>query len=187
MEQEISNSCDVLLSGGTILYPTDTLPGLGCDANNIDAVQKIIDIKGRYSDKGFIILLDDDRKLHTYMKEVPDVAWDLIEHSTEPITIIFPNGKNVAPKVLAEDGSIAIRITKDPFCKALVRKFGRAIVSTSANISGGIPAQSIDKIDPTIQNAVDHIVNLPTAQSGKSQPSKIIKLELDGEIRFIRN
>ena len=187
MDLEINKAREVLKSGGTILYPTDTLPGLGCDANNAEAVEKIVQIKGRTSDKGFVILLDDDRKLHNYLNTVPDVAWDILDHNQEPLTIIYPGGKNVAPAVLAKDGSLAIRITKDSFCQALIRKFGRAIVSTSANKSGAPAPKTISNVDELIQEQVDHIVNLPRSENAQKNPSKIIKLELNGEVRIIRN
>lgn len=191
MQEAIMGALNTLNDGGTILYPTETVPGLGCDARNVEAVQKVIDLKGRASNKGFIVLLDDDRKLHNYMREVPDVAWDLTEHSTEPLTIIYPDGKNVAPAVLADDGSIAIRITTDPFCKALIRKFGRAIVSTSANQSGMDTPKLMKDVVQSIRSKVDHIVVLPeqaeSTESRSTQSSKIIKLALNGEIQFIRH
>lgn len=189
MKESVERAVAALMEGRTLLYPTATVPGLGCDASNPEAVQEVIRLKGRSSDKGLIVLLDDDRKLHNYMKEVPEMAWDLIEHSTEPLTVIYPNGRNVAPEVLADDGSIAIRITRHPFCQSMLRRFRKAIVSTSANLSGQSTPANLDQVAPLLREKVGHIVDLPaweTSSTKAANASKIIKLELNGEVQIIR-
>lgn len=174
-----------LKKGNSILYPTDTVWGLGCDACNEEAVNKLIKLKQRPSDKSFIVLLDDDRKLNKYVKEVPDIAWDLIEHSVKPTTIIFPNGINLAPNVINKNGSIAIRIVKNGPCKELLKKYGKPIVSTSANISNDPNPKNFNEISKAVLNQVDYILNLPD-DSKNTKPSTIIRLEVNGEIAFIR-
>ncbi len=136
MEKEIQQTAEQLKAGKTILYPTDTIWGIGCDATNSSAVKKIYEIKKRADNKSLIILLDDINKLNLYVVKVPDIAWQIVEYAEGPLTVIYPKGKNIAPELMGEDGSIAIRITKDVFCKKLIYKLGRPLVSTSANISG---------------------------------------------------
>lgn len=184
MEQEIQHSLDVLRKGGTLLYPTDTIWGMGCDATNEKAVDKIFQIKKREGTKSLIILVNDERMLNKYVKEVPDIAHELIEQSESPLTIIYEEGINLAKNVLADDGSIGVRIPKDEFCNKLIYKFGRPIVSTSANLSGQNTPGSFSEISSGILSSVDHIVNLKQKGSGKA--SSIIKLRKNGEITIIR-
>lgn len=181
----IQEAIEALKNGETLLYPTDTVWGLGCDATNPKAVEKLMQLKNRPAEKSFIILLDDDRKLNRYVKEIPDVAWDIIEHSTKPTTIIYPEGNNLAPNVLNKNGSIGIRIVKEGPCFELLKKFGKPIVSTSANISNEPNPRNFKEISPAILEQVDYILNLPDFKEN-AKPSTILRLEVNGEIEFIR-
>lgn len=173
-------------NGGIILYPTDTIWGIGCDATNEEAVKRIFQLKQREDTKSMLVLMDNPAKLQTYISEVPDIAWDLIELTDKPLTIIYDGAKNLAPNLIAEDGSIGIRITDEAFSKELCRRFGKPIVSTSANISGNPSPSNFFEIDDEIKNAVDYIVEFRRKDRSKAAPSGIIKLEKDGSIRIIR-
>lgn len=173
-------------NGGIILYPTDTIWGIGCDATNEEAVKRIFQLKQREDTKSMLVLMDNPAKLQTYISEVPDIAWDLIELTDKPLTIIYDGAKNLAPNLIAEDGSIGIRITDEAFSKELCRRFGKPIVSTSANISGNPSPSNFFEIDDEIKNAVDYIVEFRRKDRSKATPSGIIKLEKDGSIRIIR-
>lgn len=186
MENDIQKCLEVLRKGGIILYPTDTVWGIGCDAKNEKAVQRIYEIKKRTDSKSMIILIDHEDQLNKYVRDVPAVAWDLIELSENPLTIIYDDGGSLAPNVLAEDKSVAIRVCKDEFCKKLIYKLGKPIVSTSANISGEPTPQTFDEISDVIKKAVDYVVTLRHHEQKKSQPSKIIRLRNNGEIKIIR-
>jgi len=177
----------VLNEGGLILYPSDTVWGLGCDATNDKAVETLFALKGRENNKAMLILLDEERKLSRYVEEIPEVAWDIIEASEKPITIIYPKGKNLAKKVCAQDGSIGIRLIKedDFFLTQVLRKFKKPIVSTSANKAGESPGENIKDIDVDIKKEVNYIVNLETTKPNKA-PSSIIKIGLHGEVTIIR-
>jgi len=186
MDEEIKKAIEVLRKEGTILYPTDTVWGLGCDAKNKEAVNKIFEIKQRAENKSMVVLVCDDAMLNRHVKEVPAIAWDLIEYDDSPLTIIYPDGRMLADSLIAADGSVGIRIVKDEFCKNLIHRFGKPIVSTSANISGeDAPASFID-INPEILNAVDYVVNHRQSETNKAKPSSIIKVQMNGEIRIIR-
>jgi len=186
MEKEIQHTVTLLKEGKTILYPTDTIWGIGCDATNSAAVKKIFDIKKRKDSKALIILLDDINKLNNYVVKVPDIAWDIVEYSELPLTIVYPNGKNLAPELMAKDGSVAIRITKDAFCKKLLYKLEKPLVSTSANISTEKFDGNYADISEEIKKSVDYIVQHRREEKIKANASKIIRLELNGEITFIR-
>ncbi len=186
INSEIEKCIEVLKQGGTILYPTDTIWGLGCDATNDEAVKKIFEIKQRETSKSLITLLDNETKLGKYVKNVPVAAWDLIEFSTKPLTIVYPGVVNLSKLVIAEDGTAAIRITRDEFCKQLIYKFQKPVVSTSANISGDPSPQGFHDISDNVLNAVDYIVNLPGEGSAAGKPSTIVKLGIDGTFEFIR-
>jgi L-threonylcarbamoyladenylate synthase len=186
VEKEIIQTTEALKAGKTILYPTDTIWGLGCDATNSDAIKKIYALKKREDSKALIVLVDDINKLNLYVAKVPDIAWDIVEFSEMPLTVIYPKGKNLAPELLGEDGSVAIRVTKDNFCKKLIYKLGKPIVSTSANISGTPFKGSFSDISEEIKNQADYIVNYRKEENIKASPSRIIQLGLDGEIKFIR-
>jgi L-threonylcarbamoyladenylate synthase len=186
MDKEIQNALSVLRSGGIILYPTDTIWGLGCDATNEEAVKKIYALKQRDDSKSMILLLDNDAKLPSYVHQVPEHAWDLIEFSEKPLTIIYPEAKNLAKNVIAEDGTVGIRVTKDEFCKKLIEKFRKPIVSTSANISGEKSPSSFSEISDDIKRRVDYVVALRQEEKKTALPSTIIKLGIKGEIQIIR-
>jgi L-threonylcarbamoyladenylate synthase len=186
MEEEIKNALAALHKGGTILYPTDTVWGLGCDARNKEAVAKLFKIKQRAEYKSMVVLVCDEKMINRYVKEVPAVAWDLIEAAEEPITIIYPDARMLAENIIAADGSVGIRIVKDEFCKTLIHKFGKPIVSTSANISGELAPNSFNDIKLDILNKVNYIVNLRQKEINNTKPSTIIKVAMNGEIKIIR-
>ena len=186
INNEVRNCIEVLQKGGLILYPTDTVWGIGCDATNADAVEKIYTLKNRSDSKSLIVLLDNESKLLSYVSNVPDVAWDLIEFAEKPLTIVYDDAKNLAKNVIADDGSAGVRITRDFFCKELIRKFRKPVVSTSANISGKNAPANFDDIDPAIINGIDYVVNLRQHEKIESSPSTIIRLKNDGQFQFIR-
>jgi L-threonylcarbamoyladenylate synthase len=185
-EHEMQQALAVLRQGGIILYPTDTIWGLGCDATNTDAVERIFKLKQREESKSMILLLDSEDKLMKYVKEVPEQAWNLIEFSTRPLTIIYDRAVNVSERVLAPDGSLGIRITKDPFCRQLIYKLNKPLVSTSANISGAVAPSSFHDISDEVLNGVDYVVNLRQNESDNNKPSVILKLNSKGHIQIIR-
>lgn len=184
--REINKTLEILQKGGIILYPSDTIWGLGCDATNKEAVKKIYTLKKRNETKSLIILLDDVSKLKLYVKELPSVSYNLIKAADKPLTIIYLNGYNLAENIVNADGSVAIRVAKDNFCNALIKRFNKPIVSTSANISGNPPPKSFQDISTDILNGVDYVVNLRQNEQILNNPSKIIKLEKDGSIKLIR-
>lgn len=187
MEEEIKKTLEVLKKGGTILYPTDTVWGLGCDARNKEAVNKIFKIKERAEYKSMVVLVCDHQMINRYVKEVPAIAWELIDAAgDDPLTIIYPEGRMLAENIIAADGSVGIRIVKDEFCRNLIHKFGKPIVSTSANISGDPTPPSFTAINPNIMNKVDYIVNLRQQETNNPKPSTIIKVALNGEVKIIR-
>jgi L-threonylcarbamoyladenylate synthase len=187
MIEEINKTINILKEGGTILYPTDTVWGLGCDATNPTAVAKIFSIKKREESKSLIILIDDEIKLNKYLKEVPEVAWELIENTDKPLTIIYDGACNLAKNVIAADGSIAIRIVKDEFCRKLINRLGKPLVSTSANISGEQAPSNFHEIAPELKKQVDHVVNWRQEEINSAIPSSIIKLSVNGDVKIIRN
>ncbi len=184
--EEIEKIAEVLRGGGTMLYPTDTLWGLGCDATNDEAVKKIFAIKQRADAKSLIVLVDGEEMLSRYVRRVPDLAWDIVRMSNVPQTIIYPGGVGFAGSVCAGDGSVAIRIAEHDFCKKIIRKLGRPIVSTSANLSGAEAPKSCAEVAAAIKNAVDVQVGEQHEGQPTRRPSSIIKLELDGRVQVIR-
>ncbi len=186
MIDDIKKAIEVLQRGGLILYPTDTIWGIGCDATNVEAVKKVYALKQREDSKSMLILLDRDAKLNSYVDEVPEMAWDLIDLSTKPITIIYPNAKNLATNLLAEDKSIGIRVTTEEFSKQLCMRFKKPIVSTSANISGESSPNFFGEISETVKSGVDYIVNYKQKEKNNPAPSSIIKLDVDGKVKIIR-
>lgn len=186
MEEDIKKAFEVLVSGGLILYPTDTIWGIGCDATNEEAVHRVYELKRRVDSKALITLLDNPIKLDYYINEVPSLAWDLIELSEKPLTIIYDGARNVAPNLMAEDGSLAIRVTKEKFSQELCRRFRKALVSTSANISGEPAPANFDDISEEIKQGVDYIVKYRQDDTSKSKASSIIKLGKTGEVKIIR-
>ena len=186
LREEIKQACEVMAKGGVILYPTDTIWGIGCDATNPEAVKRVYDIKQRADSKALLVLVDSTAKVDFYVSEVPEVAWDLIELSTRPLTIIYDQARNLAPNLLAEDGSVGIRVTRERFSQQLCQRFRKAIVSTSANISGTPSPSSFADISEEVKGAVDYIVNFRREEKGGAAPSSIIKLGAKGEVKVIR-
>ena len=207
-EEDIRNAVETMRKGGVILYPTDTVWGIGCDATNPEAVKRVYDIKQRDDSKALICLVDSDARLQRYIRNVPDVAWQLIDsvtlgsghfvtflsdvtkcpdpNVTRPTTLILDGAINLAENLIAEDGSIGIRITNEPFSKELCYRFQKAIVSTSANISGEPAAQNYCDIDPRILEAVDYVCWSRRQEHKPHTPSSIIKLKANGEVTIIR-
>jgi len=183
---DIVKAVEVLRSGGIILYPTDTIWGIGCDATNPAAVRRIYEIKQRIDAKSMLVLMENPNLLNSYITEVPEIAWDLIEVADNPLTIIYPGGKNLAPNLLATDGSIGIRITTEPFTQQLIQRFRKPVVSTSANISGQKSPQNFNEINDEIKQMMDYIVAYRQEDLSKSNPSGIIKLGVGGQIEIIR-
>lgn len=185
-EEDIKRAVEVMRQGGVILYPTDTVWGIGCDATNAEAVKRVYDIKQRDDSKALICLVDSDARLQRYVRDVPDVAWQLIDCCDRPTTLILDGAVNLASNLIADDGSIGIRITQEPFSKELCYRFQKAIVSTSANISGEPAAQNYRDIDPKILEAVDYVCWSRRQEHQPHTPSSIIKLGRGGEVTIIR-
>ncbi len=185
-KEDIIEACKVLNEGGVILYPTDTIWGIGCDATNPEAVQKVYKLKQRADSKALIVLVDSPAKVDFYVDSPADVAWDLIEMATRPLTIIYDHARNLAPNLLAEDGSVGIRVTQESFSQELCRRFRRAVVSTSANISGAPSPRNFTDIDPSLLEQVDYVVRYRQDEIKETVPSSIIKLNRDGQVRIIR-
>ncbi len=185
-EEDIKNSLISLKKGEVILYPTDTIWGLGCDATNPAAVEKIYKIKSRNGTKSLIILVDGESMLERYVREVPEITYELTSVSDTPLTIIYPAGKNLAEGVCAEDGSVAIRICHDEFCNQLINRFRKPIISTSANFSGQQSPHTFLDIDKSVIAAVDYVVKYRKDDTDKNSASPIIKIGQDGTIKIIR-
>lgn len=182
----IKRATEVLRNGGVILYPTDTIWGLGCDATNSSAVRRVYEIKERADSKSMLILMSNINDLSRYVMEVPEIAWELIEASDKPLTIIYPDAKNLASELLAEDKSVGIRITEDEFCSDLIDRFRKPVVSTSANRSGANPPANYSEIEERVKEAVDYIVPLRQEETEKQIASSILKLEIDGRFKILR-
>ncbi len=186
MYDDIKKALEVLKSGGVILYPTDTIWGIGCDATNPEAVQRIYAIKQREDNKSMLVLMENPALLDRYVDDVPEVAWDLVEIATTPLTVIYSNAKNLAKNLIAADGSIGIRFTKEAFTSGLLQRFRKPIVSTSANVAGEKPPAIFDEISDEIKKQVDYIVEFRQDDTTSAQPSSIIKLGAGGQIDIIR-
>ncbi len=176
-----------LRSGNTILYPTDTIWGIGCDATNSKAVEKIYKIKVRDKSKSLIILVDSVDSLKNYVEDIPEVAVDLMQSYAEPLTIIYPKAKNLAKNVMADDGSIAIRIPRDDFCQQLLKAFGKPITSSSANISGDPSPVAFGKISHRVKELIDYIVEYKHQSFTLAKASSIIRIYPDGDIQIVRS
>lgn len=185
MKTEIEKACEVIKNGGVILYPTDTIWGLGCDPTNDKAIEKLLKIKKRAASKSLILLVHNEALLQRYAKTIPDVCYDLLDFAVKPLTIVYPQGQHVSDYVLGPDKSIAIRITKDPFCVQLIQKLKAGLVSTSANISNQPYLNNLDEIDAEIKSQVDYIVDLPL-QDKSGIASQIIKIGADSQVTIIR-
>jgi len=185
INQEIQKAYEVILNGGIILYPTDTVWGIGCDATNATAVQKIYDLKKREESKSMIVLMNGEKMIYNVFKDIPEVAWQILDLSEKPTTLILDKPRNVAANIIAEDQSLAVRIVKEPFCYKLMERMKRPLVSTSANISGQSTPKSFKEISPEIIKGVDYVVNLHREKIC-DKPSTIIKLTLDSKVQIIR-
>lgn len=184
--EDIKTAVQTLRKGGLILYPTDTIWGIGCDASNEDAVRRIFQLKQREDSKAMICLVDSANRMQRYLRQVPDVAWDLVEFAEKPLTLILDGAVNLAPSLIAEDGSVGIRVTRENISHELCYRYERAIVSTSANISGVPSPSCFAEISDEIKNGVDYIMLSRQNDLSKGKPSQIIKLGLDGQIQIIR-
>jgi L-threonylcarbamoyladenylate synthase len=185
MNTEVHNAYEVIKEGGIILYPTDTVWGIGCDATNAEAVAKIYALKKREESKSMIVLMNGERMVYNVFKEIPEVAWQILDLSEKPTTLILDNPRNVAPNLIAEDKTLAVRIVKDSFCYKLMERMKKPLVSTSANLSGMFTPKTYSEISPEIINGVDYVVNLDRDKICKN-PSTIIKLSLDHQVKIIR-
>ena len=185
-EDDIKNAVETMKRGGVILYPTDTVWGIGCDATNPEAVKKIYEIKHRDDSKAMICLVDSDARMQRYVRNVPNVGWDIIELAEKPTTLILDDAVNLAPNLIAEDGSIALRVTREAFSKELCFRFQKPVVSTSANISGEPAAQNYCDISQEILDAVDYVCWTRRQEHKPHTPSSIIKLTKDGIVTIIR-
>lgn len=186
IREEVIHTHSILEKGGVILYPTDTIWGLGCDAMNVSAVKRIFEIKKRSFKQSMLILLDLPEKLSFYVEHIPVIAWDLIENVNRPTTFIYPKGKNVPDQIIAEDGSIAIRITKNEFCKKLIGMLGNPIVSTSANVSGQPTPARFKEISQDVIDKVDYVVNPDISAVEDVKPSSIIRFMDDYSFEVVR-
>jgi len=182
---DFTQAIEILQSGGTILYPTDTIWGIGCDATNIDAIKKIFDIKKREQNKSLIILVESEKRLQDIV-DVPEIAWQIMDVSEKPVTIVYENPKNLPKEILAEDGSIGIRLIKDDYCKRLITKLNKPLVSTSANLSGQKPPMKFSDISDEIKNAVDYIVEENHDKVSKFSGSSVIKIWNNNQIKILR-
>ncbi|MBR0202660.1 MAG: threonylcarbamoyl-AMP synthase [Bacteroidaceae bacterium] len=185
-DTDIQKAIEVLRAGGTILYPTDTIWGIGCDATNPEAVKRVFEIKRREDSKALICLVDSAGRLQRYVRNVPDVAWDIVDLATKPTTLILSGANGLAPNLLAEDGSVGLRVTSEVFSHTLCYRFQKAIVSTSANISGEPSPQTFADINPEIIEAVDYVCLSRQRDTSIHEPSSIIKLGPSGEVTIIR-
>ncbi len=186
MLDEVKKAVEVLRQGGVILYPTDTIWGLGCDATNETAVKKVYDIKRRAETKSMLVLIDSPAKLQAYVSEIPDMAWELIELTTKPLTIIYPGARNLASNLINDDNTIGIRVTEEAFSKKLCEMFRKPVVSTSANISGEKSPALFADISKEIISQVDYVVNYRRDEDQPAKASSIIKLGVKNEIQIIR-
>ncbi|PWK77752.1 L-threonylcarbamoyladenylate synthase [Mucilaginibacter oryzae] len=187
LKDEVAKALKVVQEGGIILYPTDTIWGIGCDATNTEAIQKIYRLKQRDEAKSMIILLDTENKLESYIAEVNPLAYDLIEYAENPLTLVMPGAKNISSAVIAADGSVGIRIVKNmPFCQQLIQRLRKPLVSTSANISGKASPQYFSQVDQEIIDGVDYVVDLEQHSKEIKTPSTIMRLAPDGKFEFLR-
>ena len=186
LQDEVTKAVEVLRQGGVTLYPTDTVWGIGCDATNEEAVRKVYALKQREEAKALICLVDSADRLARYVRRVPDVVWDMVDMATSPLTVIYEHASGLAPNLLAEDGTVGIRVTQEEFSKALCYRFQKPIVSTSANLSGEATPRTFGEISEEVKQAVDYVVRYNQRSKEKHQPSKIIKVKENGEFEILR-
>jgi len=185
INQEVYKAFEIIQNGGIILYPTDTVWGIGCDATNAEAVKKIYALKQREESKSMIVLMNGEKMMYNVFKEIPEVAWQILDLSEKPTTLILDNPKNIAPNIIADDNTLGVRLVKEPFCFKLMERMKKPLVSTSANISGMPTPKSFKEISPEILNGVDYVVNLQHEKIC-DKPSTIIKLTNDNQVKIIR-
>ncbi len=186
LQEEIARTVEVLRKGGSILYPTDTIWGLGCDATNTRAIKRLQKIKQRSDNKHLIILLDGTDRLQEYVRLIPEAAWDLYQQIQTPLTIVFPDARNLSKLVVGKDRTVGIRIPRDDFALELVRQFGKPVISTSANLSGDPPPMFFRDINPVLLQEVDYVVDFHRDRIQETKPSTIIRLHENGEFEVIR-
>jgi L-threonylcarbamoyladenylate synthase len=186
MKEDLKNALKILKSGGTILYPTDTIWGIGCDATNTKAVERIYEIKQRDDSKSMLVLVDEIWRISDYIKEVPDIATQLVEVTDKPLTIIYTGARGISPKLVSKEGTVGIRVTSDEFCKKLIQALNKPIVSTSANKSGSQNPANFSEISEELLASVDYVVKWRQNDTSKSVPSSIIKIGSKGEVEIIR-
>ena len=186
MEEEIARALEVLRKGGVILYPTDTVWGIGCDATNERAVQRIYELKRSENKKGMLVLMTSADQTVRYVDKAPEVAWQLMEVADKPLTLILPGAVGVAPNLIPEEGTLGVRVPRHAFCEGLLRRLGRPLVSTSANLSGGATPKRFEEIDPAILAGADHVVDPRWEGHPTRQASSIILLGEGGEVKIIR-
>lgn len=186
IKEDIDKALRVLQEGGVIIYPTDTIWGIGCDATNKAAVQRIYKIKQREDSLSMLVLVHSENMIPSYVEEVPEIAWELLEASDTPLTLIYPGAKNLAPNLVGEDKTIGIRVSEDEFCQGLIKRFRKPIVSTSANISGNKSPAHFGEIEKALLDEVDYVVKWRQDDYSKKVPSSIIKLGTGGQIEVIR-
>jgi len=186
LRDEVAKALKVVQDGGIILYPTDTIWGIGCDATNTEAVKKIYRLKQRDEAKSMIILLDTENRLASYISEVPELAYDLINYAENPLTLVLPGARNISPALISADGSIGVRVVKHPFCEQLIQRLRKPLVSTSANISGKPSPQYFSQIDQHIIDGVDYVADIDQHSMEIKNPSTIMRLAPNGSFEFLR-
>lgn len=186
LKDEVAKALKVIQEGGIILYPTDTIWGIGCDATNTGAVKKIYRLKQRDEAKSMIILLDTDNKLQSYVTEVPEIAYDLINYAENPLTLVMPGARNISPALISGDGSVGIRVVKNQFCEQLIQRLRKPLVSTSANISGKPSPQYFSQVEQAIIDGVDYVVDIDQDSMEIKNPSTIMRLAPNGTFEFLR-
>ena len=186
LRDEVKKAFDVIQQGGIILYPTDTIWGIGCDATNTEAIKKIYTLKQRAQEKSMIILLDTENKLESYIREVPAIVYDLIDFAESPLTLVMPGARNISPLLISDDGSVGVRVSKHPFCQQLIQRMRKPLVSTSANISGKPSPQNFTQIAAEIIEGVDYVVDIDQHDLSVKKPSTIMRIDPSGLFEFIR-
>lgn len=184
--EDLSRAVEVLKQGGVIIYPTDTIWGIGCDATNPQAVEKVYRIKERAAGKSMLILVADREMAENYTLDTPGIIWEIMETALDPLTLIFPHARSLAANLPAPDGTIGIRLTRDPFCIEMLTRFGKPIVSTSANPSNHLPPRIFIDISQELLDAVDYVVRWRQDDMHHGKPSTVVKLSADGEMEMIR-